>query len=136
MTTKGEKGGNCNRTACQRPGAVWYNHSTRKYYCPKCASLLNRFNDVDAQSMFGHDLCVLVAPDEMPKLKPLPKLGDLMSVEEWIGCVNADSITGYDGFGEWATKDGTSGVMVYPSWLGPDEVFVPKWATHVLWFNK
>ena len=34
---KGVEGGNCNRTACQQPGAVWYNSSTRKYYCRNCA---------------------------------------------------------------------------------------------------
>lgn len=34
---KGVEGGNCNRTACQQPGAVWYNESTQKYYCRICA---------------------------------------------------------------------------------------------------
>lgn len=34
---KGAEGGNCNRTACQQPGAVWYNESTRLYYCRNCA---------------------------------------------------------------------------------------------------
>jgi hypothetical protein len=57
---KGIKNGNCNRTACQSPKNVeWYNHSTRKYYCSKCANILNndRFNKADAQRIWGHDLC-------------------------------------------------------------------------------
>jgi len=34
---KGVEGGNCNRTACQGPNAVWYNRSTKKFYCRNCA---------------------------------------------------------------------------------------------------
>jgi hypothetical protein len=39
-TLKSDKGklrGSCNRTACQRPGATWFNTSTRAYYCQPCA---------------------------------------------------------------------------------------------------
>jgi hypothetical protein len=56
---KGEYQGNCNRTACQKPGAVWYNHSTRAYYCTACAHLINLHNHKEAQEMFGHALCTL-----------------------------------------------------------------------------
>ena len=45
---KGKYLGNCNRTACQKPGAVFYNHSTREHYCPKCARLIN---DVNPEAM-------------------------------------------------------------------------------------
>lgn len=38
---KGVKDGNCNRTACQRPGASWYNRVTQAWYCPHCARLIN-----------------------------------------------------------------------------------------------
>lgn len=38
--SKGTKGGNCNRTACQQPGADFYNKSTRAYYCRKCAEMI------------------------------------------------------------------------------------------------
>lgn len=57
---KGEPGGACNRTACQRPNtAYWFNHSTRKYYCRECAHWLNtdEFNKRDAMNLYGHDLC-------------------------------------------------------------------------------
>lgn len=56
---KGEYLGSCNRSACLRPSAIWYNHSTRKYYCRECAHLLNHdtFNHRDALRMYGHLLC-------------------------------------------------------------------------------
>ena len=38
---KGVKGGRCNVTACQRPGAVYFNKSTLKYYCATCAEDIN-----------------------------------------------------------------------------------------------
>jgi hypothetical protein len=58
---KGKFMGSCNRSACLKPGAEWYNHSTQKYYCEACADWLNtdRFNRKDAQEMWGHTLCTL-----------------------------------------------------------------------------
>lgn len=64
---KGEKGGACNRTACQMPasecrdGVRWFNHSTQKYYCWRCAWDLNEdpFNKRDAHQIWGHNLCTL-----------------------------------------------------------------------------
>lgn len=38
---KGVYGGNCNRQACQQPNATWYNKGSYKYYCQKCAHLIN-----------------------------------------------------------------------------------------------
>lgn len=46
---KGRKGGSCNRSACQAPGATWFNSSTRAYYCRTCAHMINRAN--------GEELC-------------------------------------------------------------------------------
>lgn len=54
---KGVYGGNCNRVACQKPGAGFYNHSTRKYYCGRCADMINAHNHDDSFRLFGHDLC-------------------------------------------------------------------------------
>jgi hypothetical protein len=54
---KGLFNGNCNRTACQKPEATWYNHSTKAYYCAECANLINLHNRPDAMRLFGHDLC-------------------------------------------------------------------------------
>jgi len=55
---KGKFNGNCNITSCQKPGATWWNKSTRKYYCESCALELNRVNRKDCLRLFGHpDLC-------------------------------------------------------------------------------
>lgn len=44
---KGRKGGSCNRTACQRPGAYWYNRGSMSWYCTNCAHMLNHANRHD-----------------------------------------------------------------------------------------
>jgi hypothetical protein len=61
---KGLFGGNCNRQACQKPGAVYYNHSTRLYYCPNCAHTLNSVNADWAPKRYGHNLCTYGKPIE------------------------------------------------------------------------
>lgn len=40
---KGKLNGACNRTDCQRPGATWFNTSTRAYYCEGCAREITNF---------------------------------------------------------------------------------------------
>ncbi len=54
---KGELNGLCNRKACLKPGAIYYNHSTKKHYCPSCADMLNDYNRPGAMDLYGHDLC-------------------------------------------------------------------------------
>jgi len=59
-TRKGEYQGLCNMSSCKTKNpATWYNHGSRKYYCPSCAHRLNsdEFNQRDAERLFGHDLC-------------------------------------------------------------------------------
>lgn len=74
---KGLKNGSCNRTACQEPGASFFNRSTKMYYCEGCAATINSFADTKAYCMetFGSpELCV---HDEGPhdlRFKPLPYL--------------------------------------------------------------
>lgn len=38
---KGKKAGSCNRRACQKPGAVFYNRGSYAYYCGPCARMIN-----------------------------------------------------------------------------------------------
>jgi hypothetical protein len=56
---KGEYLGSCNRSACLRSGAHWYNHGSLAYYCANCAMDLNydTFNKRDALENWGHLLC-------------------------------------------------------------------------------
>lgn len=57
---KGVRGGNCNITACQRPGAWFRNTGVRRhdgthaYYCHYCAHDIRRFNntEVDGFTLF------------------------------------------------------------------------------------
>lgn len=56
-TLKGIKDGNCNVTACQRPGATFFNKSTRKYYCRACAKEINwPGGRADTKALYGTDL--------------------------------------------------------------------------------
>lgn len=50
---KGQLNGSCNRTACQAPHALWFNTSTRAYYCAQCADDITRFT----RRVDGFDIC-------------------------------------------------------------------------------
>ncbi|SCW95463.1 hypothetical protein [Ancylobacter rudongensis] len=52
---KGALNGNCNLSACQRPGAAYFNTSTRAYYCRSCAESINGWAKRDA----GFFICFL-----------------------------------------------------------------------------
>lgn len=43
---KGAEGGSCNRTLCQAPNAVWFNHGSYSWYCAHCRRDIefDRFN--------------------------------------------------------------------------------------------
>jgi hypothetical protein len=56
-TAKGQRGEECCRKSCQNQNAMWFNHSTKMYYCSGCAELINKYNRADALRLFGHDLC-------------------------------------------------------------------------------
>jgi hypothetical protein len=68
---KGRYNKECNRTACNNQEAVFYNHSTRLYYCKSCAILINEQNRTDAQRLFGHDLCTPCTPLQLDILEIL-----------------------------------------------------------------
>ena len=58
---KGHRNGSCNVTACQGPGATFFNQSTRAWYCPKCASEINDFKPTqeDSMKLYGRpELCI------------------------------------------------------------------------------
>ena len=50
---KGKLDGNCNVTDCQKPGATWWNTSTRAYYCYHCAEDINYWSRHDE----GIEIC-------------------------------------------------------------------------------
>lgn len=61
-TDKGQENGSCNRSACQKPGAIWYNHGSHAWYCEGCRRDIewDSFNKRDwAQNWFpkkGHPM--------------------------------------------------------------------------------
>lgn len=79
---KGEYLQECNRTVCKNTPAVFFNYSTKMFYCASCARLINDANRKDAIQMFGHDLCLKVdLQKEYEKIqsfnnKELEKLAD------------------------------------------------------------
>lgn len=50
---KGIKGGDCNVTQCQEPGASCYNEPMRAYYCKNCATNINK----SSRETFGEPIC-------------------------------------------------------------------------------
>lgn len=64
---KGKRLGSCNVTACQRPGAYWYNKVMKAWYCTSCAREIN-YRPLDD----GTYLCSL---DEDAKTEYFSKLG-------------------------------------------------------------
>lgn len=60
--------------------------------------------------------------------RPVPKYGDLMTIEEWNDAVNDGYIMDDDGSGYWV-KDG---MTCDDSVFGTDQ----EDATHVIWYNK
>lgn len=57
---KGDFNDKCNRTDCDNGSAVYYNKSTRKYYCKICAHIINMHNRADSMRLYGEeDLCTV-----------------------------------------------------------------------------
>lgn len=68
------------------------------------------------------------------KFKLIPKYGDLMTIEAWIGYVKDGCFTDYDGSGVYAFKDKISDKGIRPSDVKKGKI--DKTFTHIVWFNK
>jgi hypothetical protein len=69
-----------------------------------------------------------------PEFKPLSNYGDLFTIDDFLDMVRCGGVTDWDGSGSWATKTQQSNVDInFATILKNDP---PKWATHVIWFNK
>jgi hypothetical protein len=90
---KGLYNGNCNRTACQQPGAIYFNHSTENYYCAACAAIINEGNPQFKQET-GHDLCT-----QWRYIKAEPK------DKQITGTLTMDKLDGTAHFEEVTTRD-------------------------------
>ncbi len=85
--------------------------------------------EVSEERKREYDIIDKISPynkDGSVKFKDIPKYGDLFTLEDFIKsdlCFN-------DGSGYLATKDKTTAIPFYPN------AEIPKWCTHVIWFNK
>ncbi len=69
-----------------------------------------------------------------PELKELDDIGDLMTLVEFIECVESGGFIDYDGFGEYVKGDKMTGITILPS-----DVECKKIRTDcdkVMWYNK
>jgi hypothetical protein len=62
-------------------------------------------------------------------MNPIASYADLMTLEEFVGCVKHGAITDDDGIGFWATE--TDEDIGSTCWTPK-----PDWATHVAWYSK
>ena len=79
------------------------------------------------------DFKSIVKPDIM---FGIPDIGDVLTKEEFMDCVETRSLTDYNGTGEFATIDQASGIGVIPSYVNLNNTDNwPVWATHVVWYK-
>jgi len=50
---KGKKGESCNRSACQRPPALYYNQAMDAYYCRECAIEISKWDGDKENPLFA-----------------------------------------------------------------------------------
>lgn len=73
-------------------------------------------------------------------LKKLDSVGDLMTLDEWIGDVECGGFIDYDGWGYYCTETEQSNISVSPSDLQAGLVTKVRERhpelTHVMWYNR
>lgn len=89
---KGVYNGNCNREACQAAKAVWYNHSTRKYYCHDCALYINRYRPSNDEYLSSLPHLLLTQGEHQPPGAPKEKYLTATRVHQLLlSCLYDDS---------------------------------------------
>lgn len=68
------------------------------------------------------------------KLSDLPKYGHVMSLSEFIECVNGGGFTDYDGFGRYVKDGKETNIDIYPSDVKANNIR-SEFDT-IIWFNK
>jgi hypothetical protein len=83
---KGQHQQECNRTACSNGNAIWYNLSTRAFYCQQCAQRINN-NHAKETVLWGSALCVekkpyfkLIGSGHRTDYKYVPERNEYLSV--------------------------------------------------------
>lgn len=73
---------------------------------------------------------------DTPLLSPIPDYGDHMTWETFVECVECGGFTDDDGSGDLATETQIGNQGISPSDIRRPDFVRPKWATHVVWYNK
>lgn len=67
LSLKGVHGGNCNVSSCQKPNALYFNKSTKAYYCKECAEEINWVGGrADVMKLYGVPLLCEYVPLDKP----------------------------------------------------------------------
>ena len=69
-----------------------------------------------------------------PEFSELSDYGDLMSLEDWLECVNEGGFIDYDGHGRYVRDGKESNIIVYPSDVQHNSVRDDF--DSVMWFNR
>jgi len=70
-------------------------------------------------------------------LKDIAHGSDVMTLREFFEYIQIGGFIDYDGFGKWATQTKLDPhILVYPSGVRNGTIVPPKWATHVVWYNR
>jgi len=70
------------------------------------------------------------------EFKKIPDYGDIQTLIEWTNNCKVGMFIDYDGWGYFATENEMSNKRVIPSDLRNPNFKIPKWVTHIIWFNK
>ena len=68
------------------------------------------------------------------KMKEIPDYGDVMSLEDFLGCVKEGGFIDYDGYGHYAKDGMMSDVCIFPSDVKHGSI--RKEFDTVVWFNR
>jgi len=75
----------------------------------------------------------LITPIEW---KEIPDYGDLMTMEDWLDCVESGGFIDYDGSGRYSDGKRMANKPVYPSDVEAGRLLKETEFTHVVWFNR
>ena len=83
ISYKGKHGGYCNITSCQKPAAMYFNKSTKAYYCKRCAEGINwPGGRADCMRLYGVPLLCEYVPLEHDTVTAAMALENLPVVYE------------------------------------------------------
>jgi hypothetical protein len=94
-------------------------------------SVQNTLKNLIEQIQFEWDVRCTI-----PKFNPPPDYGDKMTIAHWLDCVACAGFIDYDGSGSLATETEETDISISPSDITFFKVKLPKWAKHVIWYNR